>query len=461
MPPIRPSPITRPLKTERTHEENQERAYIAASRRSDRSLEARIESARRASEIHKKRTGRALRVTEQDVVNEEMYEEEDDDLPAQYQRLSAHINSSSMIFNQRLHDYLATHAGVRGTFMQHYTGNPLGSQFSPSLAQFPGQTMSPFIPQTQMLPPQVFTQPSQNYNQTSPSYNQQNFQQSYRQSPYSIPNRPQPHQRSASVSTPQPLPSFQQGAPHVNTTTENSSGEANRRMSLPPHILEYPNSQGGDASRPQLSPSASSTNVQQQKAPSDQNPSSTATTPTSTQGTPRSGQGTPTALPSGVPNYTNIAQNMNFGPLSMSLPPESQQFVGSALDPADPCTSIFMAGSDRIAQPFTGTYTYNPNISPRPKGANTDAPTSSGINSTLAPSGPFQLDMNADTMSSKRSDLTDPMVSPYSSDAPTDFIDFSDYSLFTPTGLGQTLGHDQSTEFTSFLNEDMWGDNSS
>jgi hypothetical protein len=77
-------------------------AYIAASRRSDRSLEARIESARRASEIHKKRTGRALRVTEQDVINEEMYEEEDDDLPTQYQRLNAHLHTSSVIFNKKL-----------------------------------------------------------------------------------------------------------------------------------------------------------------------------------------------------------------------------------------------------------------------------------------------------------------------------------------------------------------------
>jgi hypothetical protein len=59
------------------------RAYIAASRRSDRSLEARLESARRASEIHKRRTGKALRVTEADVQNEEMYEEEDD-LPASF-----------------------------------------------------------------------------------------------------------------------------------------------------------------------------------------------------------------------------------------------------------------------------------------------------------------------------------------------------------------------------------------
>ncbi|CAG8449471.1 10505_t:CDS:2 [Diversispora eburnea] len=60
---------------ERTHEENQERAYIAASHRGDRSMEARIESARKASEIHKKRTGKALRITPEDVRNEEMYQE--------------------------------------------------------------------------------------------------------------------------------------------------------------------------------------------------------------------------------------------------------------------------------------------------------------------------------------------------------------------------------------------------
>ncbi|CAI2165055.1 12777_t:CDS:2 [Funneliformis geosporum] len=62
---------------ERTHEENQERAYIAASHRGDRSMEARIESARKASEIHKKRTGKALRITPEDVRNEEMYQEID------------------------------------------------------------------------------------------------------------------------------------------------------------------------------------------------------------------------------------------------------------------------------------------------------------------------------------------------------------------------------------------------
>lgn len=119
-------PPAKVVKTERTHEENQERAYIAASRRSDRSLEARVESARRASEIHKRRTGRSLRVTEQDVVNEEMYEEEDDDLPMQYRKLTAHLQTGSSEFNRRLQEYLTTQVAMRTAYAEHcgYSQNP-------------------------------------------------------------------------------------------------------------------------------------------------------------------------------------------------------------------------------------------------------------------------------------------------------------------------------------------------
>jgi hypothetical protein len=72
-----------------------------------------MESAKRASEIHKKRTGRSLRVTEEDVINEEMYEEEEDDLPMQYQRLTAHLHTSSMEFRRRLSDYVAAQVAMR------------------------------------------------------------------------------------------------------------------------------------------------------------------------------------------------------------------------------------------------------------------------------------------------------------------------------------------------------------
>ncbi|RMD42366.1 hypothetical protein DV735_g2787, partial [Chaetothyriales sp. CBS 134920] len=112
MPPMRTMKPVSANKTERSHAENQERAYIAASRRSDRSLEARVESARRASEIHKRRTGRSLRVTEEDVLNEEMYEEEDDRLPMHYQRLAAHLDIGSASFKARLAAYLTNHASL-------------------------------------------------------------------------------------------------------------------------------------------------------------------------------------------------------------------------------------------------------------------------------------------------------------------------------------------------------------
>ncbi|KAG5926805.1 hypothetical protein E4U42_002942 [Claviceps africana] len=94
-------------KTERSHEENQERAYIAASRRADRSIEARVQSARMASEIHRKRTGKGFRITEDIVLQEEMYEEEDEDLPRSYRLLSASMETQSPEMNSRLDAYLS------------------------------------------------------------------------------------------------------------------------------------------------------------------------------------------------------------------------------------------------------------------------------------------------------------------------------------------------------------------
>src|SRR4051812_27214671 len=102
------------FQVERTHQENQERAYIAASRRSDRSLEARVESARRASEIHKQRTGRGLRVTEQDVANEEMYEEEERPVtPSQYHQASAHMVTGNADFDRQLQAWMTTQLAMR------------------------------------------------------------------------------------------------------------------------------------------------------------------------------------------------------------------------------------------------------------------------------------------------------------------------------------------------------------
>jgi hypothetical protein len=85
-------------------------------------------------------------------------------------------------------------------------------------------------------------------------------------------------------------------------------------------------------------------------------------------------------LKSGYPSLLNPRDNLtptngrlkkdgrrrrqHVGQNTMSLPPWSQQFVGSALDPNDPSTISFMAGNDNLPQPFRGTYIYNPDLSP-------------------------------------------------------------------------------------------------
>ncbi|PHH75895.1 hypothetical protein CDD80_1981 [Ophiocordyceps camponoti-rufipedis] len=99
-----------PRKSERSNDENKERAYIAASRRSDRSIEARLQSAYMASTIHQKRTGRSLRINENVVRNEEMYEEED--------RLPRHIvNSNQPELGHRFKEFDGTR-GELSTLMK-------------------------------------------------------------------------------------------------------------------------------------------------------------------------------------------------------------------------------------------------------------------------------------------------------------------------------------------------------
>lgn len=48
-----------------------------------------------ASEIHKKRTGRGLKITKEIVLNEEMYEEENDNLPCSHRLLGAELQTPS------------------------------------------------------------------------------------------------------------------------------------------------------------------------------------------------------------------------------------------------------------------------------------------------------------------------------------------------------------------------------
>lgn len=139
--------------SERTASENKERAYIAASRRSDRSLEARVQSAFAASQIHKERTGKALKVTEEIVLREEMYEEEDD-LPARYQAL---MNNPLFALSPRAEAYAITQMGMRDAMAARFSNGEPSTRLDEVNRQFaqvfPGFGMPP--QQTPLSDPRV------------------------------------------------------------------------------------------------------------------------------------------------------------------------------------------------------------------------------------------------------------------------------------------------------------------
>ncbi|KAH8659415.1 hypothetical protein BGZ61DRAFT_370546, partial [Ilyonectria robusta] len=98
--------------TKKSHDEYRERAYIAASRRTDRSIEARLQSARMASEIHKKRTRKALRVSAEIVMNEGLYEEEEDSFPQPYRLPGRNMQTSSAEVMSRVDAYPTSRVAV-------------------------------------------------------------------------------------------------------------------------------------------------------------------------------------------------------------------------------------------------------------------------------------------------------------------------------------------------------------
>lgn len=356
-------------------------AYIAASRRSDRSLEARVESARRASEIHKRRTGRSLRVTEQDVVNEEMYEEEDDDLPLQYRRLTAHLQTGSADFNRRLAAYLTNHVAMRSALDQAITNSyaqqyPNAPQFahnqqtmfpSPMMAQGMGQ-----MPQ-QMHPMQRPHQPSSN---------------PYRQSPYPVPGapgyRPSPHSRSSSGAKSQDLPGHTASSP-VDPHTQ----LPNRRIPMP--TATAPVSPATPATPHTPLPGQSTQIASAPKpAPHSSDPASSAPQSMGPPATTMSAQQTATQQAPQSMHYGSQGYP-DFSLFSTSLPPESQMLLGSTLNPNDPLASMLMAGSENFPQPYFNYNDFNNLNSGNFLKSSNFHPSYDGMNATLAPSA---LDIN-------------------------------------------------------------------
>jgi len=200
----------RRAQTERSHEENQERAYIAASRRSDRSIEARVQSARMASEIHKKRTGKGFKVSEEIVMKEEMYEEEEDDLPRQFRSLTSHLPSNSPVLASRLNAYVSTQVAMHSALAVRE--REIEKQFA---EQFPHyQAALSQGQQSAYMPPY----PSDLQRQTSPTENR--FSHHRHSMDISMAPSPSPTVRHASLDggeASRPV-SVRPESPHSNRT---------------------------------------------------------------------------------------------------------------------------------------------------------------------------------------------------------------------------------------------------
>lgn len=210
-------------------------------------------------------------MTEQDVINEEMYEEEDDDLPLQYRRLTAHLQTGSADFNRRLAAYLTNQVAMRSA-MEQMVNNNNGFQPQYGNPQYPQATSGMF--QSPMLPPQ--------HNMTNSP------QQTYRAAPYPSPhhaNFRQQHSRAYSMN----------GPISSDGTTNSRQSMADRRMSTPSNV-----NTNGDSAADYVRQTQSAT----------------------------------------------MPYSFNMSPFSMSLPPESQQMLGPALDPNDPFSAQLMAGSE-------------------------------------------------------------------------------------------------------------------
>lgn len=405
MPPVRTFPTVKPVKTERTHEENQERAYIAASRRSDRSLEARVESARRASEIHKRRTGRSLRVTEQDVVNEEMYEEEDDDLPMQYRRLTAHLQTTNADFDRRLAAYLTNHVAMRAALGQAVSDQYVHQQY-PNAPQFANQMQQQF-PQSpysnSMMPPQMMSRSPQNF----------------RQSPYPMPNhqayRPNNmHSRASPITTTQEPQAYPQSSSASHSPVASYKSE-DRRTSLPAQavpLTPQPLVASPGHVSPSVSRTSSSSNLANLKHEAKQQGYVKPAVQTNQQDINQPQHIRPSTFPTpfsmgpGFDPSMGTAGMMSF---STSLPMESQQLLGPMFDPNDPFTSMFMNNQEvRASQPF---YSYNPNGASKSKGQS-PPPNHDGMNQTLAP-GVLDANSNEYAAYNTPHSSTDSAFTPY------------------------------------------------
>jgi len=146
----------------------------------------------------------------------------------------------------------------------------------------------------------------------------------------------------------------------------------------------------------------------------------------------------------------------NIGPFTTALPVESQMFLGGALDPNDPMTSMLMVGSENMPNPFN----YSAPSFSKPRN-----PTRSfdGMSATLAPSA---LDMSPHDSNHGHPPSTLSMPSPATAmhlGLDGTVPDFSKDPMFasggSSAGSGTATPAGLDGAWSAFIHDGSWGEN--
>lgn len=257
------------------------------------------------------------------MINEEMYEEEDDDLPLQYRRLTAHLQTGSADFNRRLAAYLTNQVAMRSAMEQmvHESNPQQYNAMSANYQNYQNMFQSPMLPQ--------------HHNLTQSPVN------SYRAAPYPSPHDANFRQHHARANSTVVYPTNDQRSPSAQPMDQ-------RRMSTP--VIPHP----GSKNPTQLKTEAVSPDSDFQR----QTQSAT------------------------IPQHQFPPMWQNMSPFTMSLPPESQQMLAPALDANDPFQAMLMSGSENVnSNPYFPWLNSHPGM----KNMTGFAPGYPSMNATLSP----------------------------------------------------------------------------
>jgi hypothetical protein len=282
-----------------------------------------------------------LRITEEDVINEEMYEEEEDDLPLHYRLLQHRLRTDSADFNRRYLAYMTSQVSMRSALDQayaqyfpNYDQVVNGGQSSALYMVNPfngGQTQAPLSPPP---PPTVGAQ--------------------YTGSPYHVPRRGTGNgsvpQSPMSTSTPLQLTvdtsaSSYSSREHSNNTPVSSTvpsaitpGSTNSSMSSHPAGGSFFNQWNMQLMAKQQQQEVINRMMAQHQLQS------------------------PTGVSSADHDNANEGypadDNAAFNPFSLSLPPHTQQFLAPVLNSNDPFTSQLLG--ENHAQSPGSTSSFSP-----------------------------------------------------------------------------------------------------